>query len=267
MTDNIVYRTLTTIEEFFQVSRLEAEIWDMPYAQAESPHIMQAITHNGGVLIGAEVDGRLIGFTFGLPARRGHTWLLWSHMTGVVQTYQGAGIGFVLKQEQRKWALAHDYPTIGWTFDPMQRGNANFNLRKLGATANQYILNLYGVMTDGINAGLPSDRFEVMWHLQSERVTAHADGNATPWVTDYPENAFLLRSDGATLMTPPAAPDARCCFVEIPYNLRTLKTERIDLAQKWQMTFREVMLTAMEQGYTVVDFVTQGERCWYVLTK
>jgi chorismate synthase len=266
-TDNIVYRTLNTIEEFSQVARLEAEIWEMPQEEADSPYIMQAITHNGGVVIGAEIDGRLIGFALALPGRRGDSWLLWSHATGVVKAYQGQGIGFALKQAQRDWALAHGYSIIAWTFDPMQRGNANFNIRKLGATVHTYFVNHYGVMTDGINAGMPSDRVEAVWRLQDERVIAHADGNPTALVTDYPEEAFLLRHTGDALVTRSVRTDVRWNFVEIPFNLQTLKAEDIEQAKAWQLALRKVMLSALDQGYTVVDFVTEGARCWYVLTK
>lgn len=267
MTESIHYRPLTTMEEFFQVAHLEAEIWGMSPEEAESPHIMQAITHNGGVILGAEAGGRLVGFTFGLPGRRGDSWLLWSHATGVLKAYQGQAIGFALKQAQRKWALEHGYRTIGWTFDPMQRGNANFNLRLLGAVVNAYILNVYGVMTDGINAGLPSDRFEAIWDLHGQRVNALAAGKPVPLLTEFPDEAFLLRQKGDALVTQPISADVQWCFAETPFDLRSLKSESIERAREWQLKFREVMITAMDQGYAVVDFETQGGRCWHILKK
>ena len=52
-----------------------------------------------------------------------------------------------------------------WTFDPLVRANARFNLVKLGAVAVAYLTDFYGEMQDGINAGDRSDRCAVKWEL------------------------------------------------------------------------------------------------------
>ena len=52
---------------------------------------------------------------------------------------------------------------IAWAFDPLQAGNAHFNLARLGATAGRYIENMYGERTDALNAGVPTDRLIAEW--------------------------------------------------------------------------------------------------------
>ena len=52
---------------------------------------------------------------------------------------------------------------IAWAFDPLQAGNAHFNLARLGATAGRYVENMYGLRTDSLNAGVPTDRLIVEW--------------------------------------------------------------------------------------------------------
>jgi predicted GNAT superfamily acetyltransferase len=268
MTDNIIYRTLHTPQEFKQVQQLHISIWGDSLEGIISTRIMNATSHNGGVMIGAEDKDQLIGFCFALPGKRDNDWFLWSQITGVSAKYRGQGIGFHLKQEQRKWALVHDYSTIRWTFDPMRRGNAHFNMRLLATTSNIYRVNIYGKMDDAINAGMQSDRFEAVWNLQDKRVIALAEGNdPVPLTTDYPQDAFLLRVDGDKLLTQPPAGNSQWYFVEIPYNFPQLKQDGIDKAKRWQLSLRNTLLSAFVAGYVAVDFVRQDNRCWYVLQK
>lgn len=263
----IVYRNLHTQDEFEQVFELEKVIWNMPGDMAVSTHTMHAVVHNGGSLVGAidEDKGRMIGFAFGIPSfKRDRHWL-WSHIAGVLAAYRGQGVGLSIKLAQREWAIANGYDLIGWTFDPLQRRNANFNMRKLGAISTTYAVNIYGAMQDGINAGLQSDRLKAAWLLDDPRVRSVAGGGTlAPVTTEYPESAFLLRYTGDTLDMRQTA-DAPYVFIETPYDLAALKTQSLHAAQQWQFRLRQSMQYALGAGYVVVDFVTQAERCWYVL--
>lgn len=263
-------RELYTNSDFAKVFELEKTIWQTTPDDVVPTHILNAIIHNGGILIGAEYEKNLIGFTFGIPARHGDDWWLWSHMTGVLPHYQGQGIGFQLKQAQRHWALQNGYERIKWTFDPLQRGNANFNVRRLGTISNQYFVNLYGDMRDGINEGMPSDRLETTWHLRDRRVVALASEQPIePLVATYPLDAFLLRtnSQGEILVCDPIEFHATWHFVEIPSDIRFLKKTDINKAKQWQLLLRRVLQAAIANNYAIVDFVTQLPRCWYVLQK
>ena len=59
-------------------------------------------------------------------------------------------LGFALKQFQRAWALDLGIQTIQWTADPLVRGNAFFNLVKLGAAVVAYHDDFYGPLRDPV---------------------------------------------------------------------------------------------------------------------
>lgn len=268
--DGVIIRELRAMPELYALVEMQQAIWGMSPAEATSPYLMNAAIHNGGVVLGAEHAGQLVGFCFGFAARRGADWLLWSHMAGVLPAFHEHGIGLKLKLAQRLWALEHGYPVIGWTIDPLQRGNANFNFRRLGVTASVYYVNHYGEMTDAINAGLASDRLEVRWALTDERVAACAAGHP-PAETALPgETAALLLRAGAgqaLLQAPETAFERPVCFAEIPYHVNALKHDDLEQARRWQLALRWAIQEALRQGYVVVDFVSQEQRGWYVLQR
>jgi hypothetical protein len=86
---------------------------------------------------------------------------LHSHMTATKRTHTDAGLGFSMKSHQRAWAQDRGIVAITWTFDPLQRRNARFNLVRLGAVVIGFQPNLYGSLNDSINVGVETDRFEV----------------------------------------------------------------------------------------------------------
>ena len=233
---------------------------------------MQAVgnTGNGGVVIGAETTaGQLVGFTFGIPARQSGDWSLWSYTAGVAPGFQDRGIGFGLKTAQRRWALAHDYPTIRWTFDPMRRLNANFNFRRLGVTAECYHANRYGTMTDGLNAGMQSDRLEVTWMLNDPRVETLVNGQSSQSSPNTPitpdEDQLLLAFEQGQLKT--ASPEGQSArlYIEIPPDLAALKQQQLELAQAWQLAMRDAFLKAFAAGYHARTMITAAGRYWYEL--
>lgn len=267
---DLIIRKLDTMTEFRSILELQQQIWGMPPGDCVSPYVLNAASHNGGVVIGAELDGQLVGFCFGFAGWRDGDLLLWSHMTGVLSQLRDQGIGYQLKQAQREWALQYGYRTIRWTFDPMQRGNANFNFRQLGSIANTYHVNLYGEMTDQINAGLASDRLEATWYLQPEERATVTDGYQQQDPASVPDiSAFLLRVDekNQQISVLPSALQQPLCYVEIPLRINTLKHSNMAFAQQWQLSLREALQQAFQQQVQIVDFVTQAERCWYVLKR
>lgn len=263
----IEYRFLDDIATFEQVVDLEIAVWQLAPRDAVPSSLIHAVTVSGGMLVGAFDDIRLIGMGFALPARQGSQWLLWSHMVGVHPDYQGRGIGLGLKQMQRSWALQNGYSTIAWTFDPLQRGNANLNLHLLGAVSNAYHVNFYGEMTDGINAGLPSDRLEITWHLKNKRVARLSDGGPpSPLTRNYPEDAFLLYNAGDdTPQVKPLDSSFSYIFAEVPMNLTALKQTNPQRAYDWRMAQRQALQSAFTAGYTAVDFISTENRAFYIL--
>lgn len=268
--ENLVLRELHSMQEFNTLLQLQQAIWGMAPGETVAPYVMQSVDHTGGVIIGAELDGQLVGFCFGFVGWREEGRIFWSYMTGVLPEYRGKDIGFRLKHAQRRWALDHGYSVIGWTFDPLQRGNANFNFRRLGGIANTYLVNFYGAMTDAINAGLASDRLEVRWQLNDPRVIASAENRPLDMLAMPVDDAtFALRAtpDQALIQSPETAFQSPVCYIEIPYQISALKRSAMAYAQAWQLALRSTMQTAFALGYVIVDFVTQDQRGWYVLKR
>lgn len=263
----IQYRELTQPAEIERAVDLEAQVWQMDDRQVIPASMMIALQHTGGHLGGAFDGERLIGFSVAFVARQGRETFLWSHMAAVHPDYQTRKIGFGLKQEQRRWALSNGFARIGWTFDPLLRLNANFNLRRLGATANAFHVDLYGEMQDGLNRGLPSDRLEVSWELASARVNEHAnpEQEALPVMMDIRNTGFLLVKDDNDYPHVQGKPDAMWHFVEIPTHIDGIKQRDPALALAWRIAMREVFVDAFAQGYSAIDFVNTASRCWYVL--
>jgi len=215
----IDYRPLHTVEELEQVVNLEIAVWGLDPRDAVPMNLMRPISAHGGLVLGAFEGETMVGMSLAFPARVDGKWVLWSHMTAVARDHQRRGIGFGLKQAQRQWALAHGYNEIRWTFDPFQPGNANFNLRQLGASANTYLVEYYGVMRDAINGSIAPDRIEAVWKLKDRRVAALAEGaNAVAFRGQPAPEAFMLTRDaeGNPLLRQDYDRDGKWRFIQIP---------------------------------------------------
>lgn len=256
------YRVLETVRELEQAVEVEIAVWGLYPRDCVPLNLLRAVTHTGGVALGAYDSDVMVGMAFAFLARHHHKIILWSHMTGVLPAYQGKDIGFALKQQQRVWALANGYDEIGWTFDPLKRGNANFNLHRLGVVANVYHVNFYGQMEDAINAGSPSDRVEVIWRLNDPRTVTLANGQMSS--SDYPaitaDNSILQATDDMPLLTLSFA--APVLFAEVPPSLNELTSEA---SEAWRLAQREALQCAFASGYSAVDFIRAHGRHWYVL--
>ena len=148
------------------IAELFDQVWDVK--SMVSPEIMTASLHNGGYGSVLYIDSRPVGAAFALvgralPGLDGPN--LHSHATGVLPEFVGKGIGEMIKRHQWHWANENGFDTITWTFDPLVRRNAHFNLVKLGARVLGYHQNFYGELDDGINAGEQSDRVLVRWDV------------------------------------------------------------------------------------------------------
>lgn len=265
---SVEYRPLSTVEELEQVVDLEIAVWGLDPRDAVPMNLMRPLSAHGGLVLGAFEAGRMVGMSLAFPARAGGKWVLWSHMTAVERAQQGRGIGFGLKQAQRQWALAHGYGEIRWTFDPLQPGNANFNLHLLGATADSYHVEYYGAMRDSINSGAgASDRVEARWKLKDRRVAALANGGSSAALKGQaPAGQFALvcNRNGAPEFRPCLETDADWRFVELPPARNGLDSA---LLGAWRLALRETLRDAFAAGFVAVDFVQDGGRAFYTLRR
>src|SRR5690606_18217859 len=125
----------------------------------------------GGLLIGAFIGDRAVGFQYSFAGFDGKKPYLCSHMLALLPEYRHSGLGSALKWRQAEMAREIGYDWIQWTFDPLESRNAYLNIRKLGGMVSTYWENCYGEMKDSLNAGLPTDRFRLDWWINSPRVT------------------------------------------------------------------------------------------------
>lgn len=257
----ITIRELQTMEEFEAAVDVELAVWNVDQRDVLPAAFMRANHAAGGVTLGAYQDEQMLGMCCAFPAFRDGIPMLWSHVTGVLAQAQRLNIGYQLKQKQADWAEANGFMEIHWTFDPLQAGNAHFNLRRLGASTNRYYLNFYGVMRDSINAGFESDRVEAAWAI-TERASRAAVAPAPP--PHLFERALALVSDGGM-------PDVRLddfsgnlLLAELPSSVRDLSPEA---RHAWRLALRRVLMALFAEGYTATDVLRRGERHYYVLQR
>jgi predicted GNAT superfamily acetyltransferase len=249
-------RAMTDAAGLQRCVELQMRIWDMGEESAVPLHQLVAAVSAGGVVLGGFApDESLVGFSYAFPGWRGGKPLWYSHMTGVLAEHRDAGLGYRLKSAQRDAALAAGIDHIVWTYDPLQAGNARFNLGRLGAVASRYHADYYGVMIDAINRGLPSDRFEVDWFLRSPRVVTRLASTTRPPLDQ--DATWAVTAAGPGLPSRPGPPnlelqDARV-LVEIPADLHDMKTAHPAAAAAWRETTRVVFLHYFARGYAATD--------------
>ena len=258
----IEYRIVRDPAELEAIVDLEIAVWGLNPRNAVPSAILHVMALNGGLVLGAYDEGRPVGLLICLTVKREDDVFLWSHMTGVRSNYQRSGIGLELKRFQRRWALENGYKSIRWTFDPLQRGNAWFNLHLLGTdaalTTNLYHVNFYGEMDDDINRGMPSDRIEVVWRL--DQPCAHTASSAPlPVLLEADERGYPKLSASAW--------DAECYAAAVPPDLEGLRRTDRPAVLEWRLALREVLKTAFERGYEATDFLQQQGQYIYQLRR
>jgi predicted GNAT superfamily acetyltransferase len=151
-------------DELAVVNEVLQEIWgtDTPIMPLE---MLVAIAHSGGYVAIARHDDRPVGASVALLAVHDGRPALHSHITGLLPQARATGLGRMLKLHQRDWARQRGIERIVWTFDPLVRRNAWFNIAILGADVDAYLPSFYGAMTDAINAGDESDRLLMAWDV------------------------------------------------------------------------------------------------------
>ena len=161
--------TTRAVEELF------VRVWAAsPLSPPMRSEILRALAMSGGYVAAAWLDGKVVGGSVGWLGLEPHGLTLHSHLTGTDPALRGTGVGLALKRHQRLWAMNHGIGEVRWTFDPLVRRNAWFNLTKLGAVIVAYEVDFYGPLADGINDGDESDRAIVAWELEGPRAVAAA---------------------------------------------------------------------------------------------
>jgi len=264
MANKLKLRLLKTPEELMEAVEVMRSAWGMKdYREAPPLHLLKGVVENGGLVIGAFDEERLVGVSFVFIGwRKDVGYYFYSHMTGVAEYSKYKGIGFLLKKEQRRLALEKGYKLMEWTYDPLQSINSHFNLAKLGVIARRYYRDYYGEITDEINRGLGTDRVKAEWHLTSMRVVMKlAGGLKTP-----PAEEILSMGFEVADLTEPINgyrrvskifldSKAEVVLVEIPRDLYKLKKRYPKLAREWRLASRRIYEAYLSRGYILFEHV------------
>ena len=262
-----VISELRDLENIRALERLLAEVWGRPDEPPIESDVLMALAHSGNYVVGVHLDGLLVGglvgWLGGSPPDELH---LHSHILGVVAGVERRGLGFELKQHQRMWCLNRGVKSIEWTFDPLVRRNAYFNLNKLGAEARDYLVNFYGEMTDGINIGEESDRLLISWRLDSHMAQEAASGRPhSPASQDLQRwRIDALLSVGSNGEPVRGFSSARVVTCQVPDDIVALRRDDPALARAWRLAVREALKTAFDAGYRISGVTRTG---WYVLDR
>jgi predicted GNAT superfamily acetyltransferase len=276
-------RLIETPEGLAAVEELQRRVWPGSDVEVVPVHMLVAAVHGGGMVIGAYEGDTLVGFVFGFPgydpSPDGLQPRHCSHMAGVHPDYQSTGLGFKLKRAQWQIARKLGYERITWTYDPLLSRNANLNIAKLGAVCNTYRADYYGELRDGLNVGLPTDRFQVDWWVNSHRVNRRL-GKQPRKKLDLAHylsaqvhrvNTTFLTESGMVSPRSLDTPDELIplLLLEIPADFPALKGEDGSLALEWRMHTRKLFTEVFAAGYLVTDFVYlpgNQPRSYYVLS-
>ena len=257
--DGITIRKAESIADYLACQDAQRRAWGI----ADDSYVVPLATMvgaqlHGGLVLGAFTpSGEALGLSFAFLGKVEGRICLYSQLTGVVPGQQGRGLGARLKHAQRDFARFEGVETLAWAFDPLQAGNARFNLGKLGATSGRYVEDMYGRRSDAINANAATDRLIVEWATRpDDRPRPEGDPSGLPRLIEV-EEVPLAMVEGKL--------DGPAALLEIPPDITAIRRDRPDLAEAWTIAVRRAFRAAFEAGYRAEGFLGDGPA--YVLRK
>ena len=251
-------RELHNLEDLRAVCALFNTIWGREDNPPVVPELLRALSHAGGYIAGARVDGRLVAGSVAFLGRDASGFLLHSHITGVDPTCQTQGIGLQLKRHQQRWCAERGIASITWTFDPLVRRNGRFNLTSLGADGVAYEPDFYGVMVDTINRDDPTDRCVARWSVDAQR---RADPDFEGLIASGAEVVLRVGADERPEVSSSRA-DVR--LAQVPADIVALRERESSLSLEWRLACREAMTAAFADGLIAVGADRDG---WWVFAR
>ncbi|WP_085522494.1 GNAT family N-acetyltransferase [Tuberibacillus sp. Marseille-P3662] len=267
MRHSIDIQRLTKLDDIQDIQTIEADVWNMNPIPI---HQTYTVAQNGGIILGAYDQNRLVGFLYSFPGfKNGHPYLC-SHMLGIHPDYQMTGLGERMKLRQKEEAINMGYELITWTFDPLESVNGYLNLHKLCSIGAVYLKNHYGEMNDKLNKGLPTDRFLIEWWLKSDylkKQRSETSSAASPLLeTELNRDAqpFIYRDLIETFDS-----SVEAWLVPIPNQFQSIKKSHAELARDWRLKTRTAFQLLLANGFVAVDFVRQkqSKTSYYIFKK
>lgn len=269
----IAIRDLESLSDYQDCVRLQQEIWEFPEREAEivPASLLVVLQRYGGTCIGAFDASEMVGFVVGFVGVGEGRLLHHSHMLAVRSGYRGRGVGAELKWAQRERVQRQGIDLVNWTFDPLQAENAHLNIHRLGAVARKYVEDLYGASESPLHGGLPTDRFEAEWWIESTRVVESKQGSRPErkgWQTLPRVNQTRDLGNGFRGLEDDGRLDLgdEELLVEIPANWNQIMMQERGLAIDWRMKTRVVFQNYFPR-YRVEGFLRGDDRCYYRLAR
>ena len=199
----------------------------------------------------------------------------YSQYTGIKPSFQGFGLGVVMKEFQKKIVLELlGVGFISCTFDPLTAINAARNIHHFGMDVLAYKDALYGDFSGHLNReDVPCDRFYVMWDLKKDKTPV-------PWDFSFLEDEDLYLVAGEPVLfqgksgmcemqkvkSQPFDRDSDRVLIEIPSDFYRMirETEVSDpevrrIPLDWRLATRKAFKACMEADFRIADFLTAGE--------
>jgi predicted GNAT superfamily acetyltransferase len=267
-TSGVTVRPLDTVAEIAVLDSVLTRVWGGTHIFLPV-ELTRALAFSGNYVVGAFAggDGRIVGGSLGFFGEHGGRRHLHSHITGVLPGLQGGALGYAIKVHQRAWSLEAGLDEVVWTFDPLVRRNAYFNLAKLGAVMAGYETDFYGdALDDEFNRGDESDRGVIRWSINSGAVVERLTGGREarpPDETGHTDPDCILSEDDEGDPRPVAVePDGRPLRAWVPADIVAVRRDDPDRARAWRRALRETVGAAIAGGYVAVGMSRDG---WYRL--
>ncbi|SEN75631.1 chorismate synthase [Cryobacterium sp. TMT1-3] len=248
----------SSLAGFLEIEALFSRVWLLPPGESAIPsELLRSISHAGcNVTAARDQAGRIIGAAAAIVTPQSSS--MYSLIAGVAPGISDRGVGFALKQHQRAWGLARDLTEMTWTFDPLVSRNARFNLSKLGAHANEYVVDFYGPMQGEMNANDESDRLVAVWPLTSAEATACSEDRpiAVDRPSYSPSDVLQEGPDGNPVLV--SANGALWC--RVPTDIVALRAQNPEVAAEWRRRIRSIFTDVFASGQIARGVSRDG---WY----
>jgi predicted GNAT superfamily acetyltransferase len=254
----VTVRVLNHIGDLEAVRRLYEAVW---HTGARNPPVtadlLKALAKAGSYVSGAYVGDVLVGACFGFFTAPEHD-ALHSHITGVLRDARASHVGFALKLHQRAWTLDAGAAAVTWTFDPLIRRNAWFNLSKLAADVVEYLPDFYGPLDDDINRKDPTDRLLVRWALRTPAVVEACAGHPRETKSVASEQVVTVLEESASGGFIRRKPTSGVVRLGVPADVEELRERDPGCAADWRRAVREVLGGLLASGARVRGFDRDG---------
>ncbi|MCB9435860.1 MAG: GNAT family N-acetyltransferase [Anaerolineales bacterium] len=267
-------RSLTRVDELKWVMDLQRLVYGDDDHRQMALYTLIDFTRNGGHIIGAFDGNLLVGFLvafFGTNSRDSRrpamaNLKLVISRVGVHPDYRNSGAATQMIGRFIEIADQQGVRLATYTFNPLGSREAYLLIRKLGAIGKVFTPGYYGD-EDGLVAELWLTQNRVRQRLMGEQrshlsLDHYLEAN-TP-ILNIPE----VEPDTRKILPYPhdiAVADSTMLLLEIPAEVEMMA----DL-EAWQRHIRTILLTVLQHGYVVTDFLHENyegrPRAFYVLS-